>query len=97
MTKSAPFKYFNIGREIFRLAVMLYIRFPLSLRNVEYLLHERGVDPLRQFVCTSALSLPMAAKVGTVLLLIAKGTQRSTWSETLGKRWLTPAKSRRNR
>ncbi|MGB1915644.1 MAG: IS6 family transposase, partial [Paracoccaceae bacterium] len=23
---------------------MLYVRFPLSLRNVEDLLHERGVD-----------------------------------------------------
>jgi len=27
-----------------RLAVMLYVRFPLSLRNVEDLLHERGID-----------------------------------------------------
>ena len=30
--------------EIIRLAVMLYVRFPLSLRNVEDLLHERGID-----------------------------------------------------
>jgi len=30
--------------EIIRLAVMLYVRFPLSLRNAEDLLHERGVD-----------------------------------------------------
>jgi len=30
--------------EIIRLAVMLYARFPLSLRNVEDLLHERGID-----------------------------------------------------
>lgn len=27
-----------------RLAVMMYIRFPLSLRSVEDLLHERGID-----------------------------------------------------
>ena len=34
-----------IGRlQIIRLAVMMYVRFPLSLRNVEDLLHERGVD-----------------------------------------------------
>lgn len=26
------------------MAVTLYVRFPLSLRNVEYLLHERGVE-----------------------------------------------------
>ena len=27
-----------------RLGVMIYVRFPLSLRNVEYLLFERGID-----------------------------------------------------
>jgi hypothetical protein len=26
------------------LAVMMYVRFPLSLRNVEDLLHERGIE-----------------------------------------------------
>jgi putative transposase len=44
MAKRDPFKYFKTNREIIRLAVMLYVRFPLSLRNVEDLLHERGVD-----------------------------------------------------
>ena len=44
MTKPASFKYFKTGPEVIRLAVMLYIRFPLSLRNVEDLLHERGID-----------------------------------------------------
>ena len=44
MTKPSPFKYFKTSPEIIRLAVMLYIRFPLSLRNIEDLLHERGVD-----------------------------------------------------
>jgi len=44
MTKPANFKYFKTSPEIIRLAVMLYIRFPLSLRNVEDLLHERGID-----------------------------------------------------
>jgi hypothetical protein len=29
---------------VIRLAVMLYVKFPLSLRNVEDLLHERGID-----------------------------------------------------
>jgi len=37
-----PFRYFKTSPEIIRLAVMLYVRFPLSLRNVEDLLHERG-------------------------------------------------------
>lgn len=44
MPKRAPFRYFKTSPEVIRLAVMLYVRFPLSLRNVEDLLHERGVD-----------------------------------------------------
>ena len=41
MTKHSPFRYFKASPEIIRLAAMLYVRFPLSLRNVEDLLHER--------------------------------------------------------
>ena len=44
MIKRSPFRYFKTSPEIIRLAVMLYVRFPLSLRNVEDLLHERGID-----------------------------------------------------
>lgn len=44
MTKCNPFRYFKTSPDIIRLAVMMYVRFPLSLRNVEYLLHERGID-----------------------------------------------------
>ena len=44
MTQRAPFRYFKTSPEIIRLAVMMYIRFPLSLRNVEDLLHERGIE-----------------------------------------------------
>src|SRR5699024_4198201 len=44
MSKLSPFRYFKTSPEIIRLAVMLYVRFPLSLRNVEDLLHERGID-----------------------------------------------------
>jgi putative transposase len=39
-----PFRYFKTSPEIIRLAVMMYVRFPPSLRNVEDLLHERSVD-----------------------------------------------------
>ncbi len=39
-----PFRYFKTSPKIIQLAVMVYVRFPLSLRNVEDLLHERGVD-----------------------------------------------------
>ncbi|MDQ2088934.1 IS6 family transposase [Marimonas arenosa] len=44
MTKRSPFKFFKTSPEIIRIAVMLYARFPLSLRNVEDLLNERGID-----------------------------------------------------
>jgi len=44
MTKPSPFRYVKTSPEIIRLAVMMSIRFPLSLRKVEDLLHERGVD-----------------------------------------------------
>jgi len=43
MTKRSPFRYFKTSPEVIRLAVMLYVRFPLSLRNVEKLLDERCV------------------------------------------------------
>jgi len=39
-----PFRYFNSSPEVIRLTVMLYIRYPLSLRQVEDLLFERGID-----------------------------------------------------
>ena len=39
-----PFRYFNSSPEVIRLVVMMYVRFPLSLRNVEDLLFKRGVD-----------------------------------------------------
>ncbi len=43
-----PFHYFQTSPEIIRLAVMLYVRLPLSLRNVEVLLHERGSELIHE-------------------------------------------------
>ena len=40
----SPFRCFNSAPEVIRKVVMLYVRFPLSLRNVEELLFERGCD-----------------------------------------------------
>jgi len=40
----SPFRYFDSSPEVIRLVVMMYVRFPLSLRNVEDLLAERGID-----------------------------------------------------
>jgi putative transposase len=44
LSERSPFRSFKTSPEIIRLAVMLYIRFPLSLRNVEDLLHEQGIE-----------------------------------------------------
>ncbi len=40
----SPFRYLNSSPEVSRLAILMYVRFALSLRNVEDLLFERGID-----------------------------------------------------
>lgn len=45
-----PFRYFHSLPEVIQLAVMLSVRFPLSLRNVEDLLFERGIDVCHETV-----------------------------------------------
>ena len=48
MTKAAnPFRYFDSSPEVIRPVVMMYVCYPLSLRNVEDLLFERGIDICR--------------------------------------------------
>ncbi|EFL88159.1 transposase [Ahrensia sp. R2A130] len=51
MTNRLPFHYFEISPEIICVAMMMYVRFSLSLRNVEDLLHERGIDPSYETIC----------------------------------------------
>ena len=41
---TSPFRYFKTSREVIRIAVLMYARFPSSLRNVEDLLADRGID-----------------------------------------------------
>ncbi len=53
-----PFGYFNGLPEVIRLAVMMYVRYPLSLRQVEDLLFERGIDICHE---TMRFSLPFSA------------------------------------
>ncbi len=48
MTQRSAFRYIKTSPEVIRLAVMLYIRFPLSLRNVEDLPHERGIEVIHE-------------------------------------------------
>ncbi len=46
-----PFRYFNSSPEVIRLAVMMYIRYPLSLRQVEDLLRALDVTMKRYGRC----------------------------------------------
>jgi putative transposase len=41
---SNSFRWFDSWPEVIQMVVMLYVRFPLSLRNVEDLAFERGID-----------------------------------------------------
>ena len=44
---SNPFRYFNSSPEVIRLVVMMYVRYPLSLRNVEDLLERFPINLYR--------------------------------------------------
>jgi putative transposase len=48
VTKRSCFRYFKTSPEIIRSAVMLHIRFRLSLRNIYDMLHERGIEISRE-------------------------------------------------
>lgn len=52
---ASPFRYFNSSPEVIRLVVMMYVHFPLSMRNVEDLLFERGIDVAGTDVRTRAI------------------------------------------
>lgn len=40
----SPFRRFNSSPEVIPLVALMYVRFPLSFRNVQDLLFERGID-----------------------------------------------------
>lgn len=46
----SPFRYFNSSPEVIRLVVLMYVRYPLSLRNVEDLPFERDIDICHEMV-----------------------------------------------
>ena len=45
-----PFYRVNSSPDIIRLVMMMYAKYPLSLRNVEDLLHEREIDVCHETV-----------------------------------------------
>ena len=44
MAVSNQLRYFNSSPEVIHLTVVMYVRYPLCLRQVEDLLFERGID-----------------------------------------------------
>ena len=50
MTQRSPFRSVKTNPKIILLTVMLYVAYPLSQRNVEELLHERGIDSCHETV-----------------------------------------------
>ena len=50
--RTNPFRWFDSSPEVIRLVVMMYVCYPLSLRNAEDLLFERGID-----ICLEAVRL----------------------------------------
>jgi transposase-like protein len=47
---ASPFRYFHSSPEVIRVVVKHYVRVPLSLRNVENLPFERGIDVCHETV-----------------------------------------------
>lgn len=41
---ASPFRHFNSSPEVIRRVVIMYVGFPLPLRNVDDLLAKRGID-----------------------------------------------------
>ena len=60
-----PFRYFNSSPEVIRLTVMMVIRYPLSLRQVEDLLFERSILRRVRFRLTAPL-LQIASETGKI-------------------------------
>lgn len=72
------FKYFKHNPAIIQLAVLLYVRYPLSLRQVEDMLFDRGID-----ICHETIRL-WWNKFGP---LMAAPEYQSLFPDTLHENW----------
>ena len=78
MTKNNIFRYYKTSPEIIKMAIMYYVRYPLSLRQVEDILHDRGID-----VCHETVRY-WVDKLGSI---IAKDLKKNTKSIPSNWRW----------
>jgi putative transposase len=78
---SNPFRYFNSSPEVIRLVVMMYVMYPLSLRNVEDLLAERGIDISHETVrfWWNRFGPMFAAEIGKRRVLHMRGSPQWRW------------------
>ena len=65
---ASPFRYFSSSPDIILTALLLYIRYPLSLGNVEDLLFERGID-----ICHLSRDGAVLVKLARCSLLMSDG------------------------
>ena len=81
MSKPRIFRYFKTSPEIIRLAVMMYVRYPLSLRNVEDLLHERGIDITHETVrfWWNRFGTIFAAEIGRNRVQVMRAFRHRRW------------------
>lgn len=77
----SPFRYSNSSPEVIRLVVMMYVRFPLSLRNVEDLLFERGIDICHETVrhCWNRFGPMFASDIRRQRVLPHAGLRHRRW------------------
>lgn len=85
----SPFRHFNFLAGVIQLLVMMYVRFPLNLRNVEALLAERRVDQEGEILVTNPRDNAAALKL---MKRAAQAPHRSP--ETITMDCLRPNKAR---
>ena len=78
---SDPFRYFSSSPDVIRLVVMMYVKYPLSLRNVEDLLAERGIDISHETV--RFWWNRFGARLSSIAMVFGRGVCEGQWQALL--------------
>src|SRR3954453_20828960 len=87
----SPIRRFNSTPEVIRLVVLMYVRFPLSLRNVEIRHIERGVD-----VCHETVRFSRTRDMKAALTFMNAALKRHGSLETITTNGLCSCKAAMN-